>query len=75
MSKIPISVWWDVWWWRYLLAPPSHYARGWRSDNRLVDWFYRIRCRLRGHPEGTVYYNPGALEPDTHCKGCGDDLG
>lgn len=32
-------------------------------------------CRLRGHPAGVVFYNPGGFEPDMHCINCGDDLG
>lgn len=67
--------WLDIWWWRFLLARPTNYARGWHSDNWLLDWYNRIRCRMRGHPRGIIYYNPGGLEPDSHCKGCGDDIG
>lgn len=67
--------WLDIWFWRYLFERPTNYARGWHSDNRLLDWWNRLRCRMRGHPAGTVYYKPGGLEPDTHCKGCGDDIG
>jgi hypothetical protein len=35
----------------------------------------RILCRLRGHPEGEIYYNPGGFEPDHHCKTCGEEIG
>ena len=31
-------------------------------------------CRYKGHPYGVVWYNPNGLEPDMHCKNCGDDL-
>ena len=34
-----------------------------------------ILCRAKGHPNGVVWYNPGGLEPDMHCKECGEDLG
>jgi hypothetical protein len=39
-----------------------------------VSWITVIMCRLKGHPYGVVWYNYG-LEPDMHCKICGDDLG
>jgi hypothetical protein len=53
-------------WWRYLLAPRMWNAPRWPS----VIW-----CRLRGHPEGVWWFNPGGWEPDMHCKNCGDDIG
>lgn len=31
-------------------------------------------CRLRGHPNGQVYYNPGGLEPDDRCVDCGERI-
>jgi hypothetical protein len=52
-------------WWRYLLMP----AR--RGDS----WWIAVRCRMKGHPNGVVWYNTGALEPNMHCQDCGDDLG
>lgn len=64
--------WWKLEWWcsqdgrRYLLSPR-------RDDDD--PWWRVIRCRLRGHPCGVVWYNPGGLEPDMTCKECGDDLG
>lgn len=36
---------------------------------------YRIYCRLRGHPHGEIYYNPGGSEPDHHCQDCGEEIG
>lgn len=53
--------WFTLEWWKYLLAKPRSWTAFW--------------CRMKGHPEGTVWFNPGALEPDMHCKNCGDDLG
>jgi hypothetical protein len=53
--------WFTRSWWRYLLKG----CTGWRH----------FVCRLKGHPCGEVFYNVGGLEPDMHCKGCGDDLG
>lgn len=32
-------------------------------------------CRLRLHPKGPIYYNPGGLEPDWRCRDCGEYLG
>jgi hypothetical protein len=37
--------------------------------------FRALVCRGKGHPDGVIWYNPGGLEPDMHCKNCGDDLG
>lgn len=51
--------WLSLWWWRYLFA-----SRDWHNA-----W-----CRARGHP-GVFWYNPGGLEPDMHCRRCGEDLG
>jgi hypothetical protein len=64
----------DYWWWAYLLEKPSSYSRGFCSDNRFVDWFMRILCRAKGHPSGVIWYSD-KLEPDMHCRNCGDDLG
>jgi hypothetical protein len=35
---------------------------------------YKFWCRIKGHPNGMVYYNPNGWEPDNHCKDCGDLL-
>ena len=58
--------WFTREWWRYLLAPRSWWGEPWLR----VLW-----CRMRGHRSGVVWFNPGGLEPDMHCRGCGDDLG
>jgi len=62
-------------------------AEGFKWYNYLsldfyIDWVFRTKptslmnviCRLKGHPNGYWYYS-GGLEPDTHCKDCGEDLG
>jgi len=49
-----------LWWWRYVLFP-------WKGFR--VMW-----CRAKGHA-GVIWYNPNGLEPDMHCKQCGEDLG
>ncbi|MEK6833381.1 MAG: hypothetical protein AABY32_05015 [Nanoarchaeota archaeon] len=53
--------WFTISWWEYLLEK----CEGW--DN--------FWCRVKGHPHGIVFYNPNGLEPDTHCKDCGEDIG
>jgi hypothetical protein len=48
-----------------------------------VHWLYlflgkfsRAYCRYKGHPAGVWWFNMGEnLEPDMHCKGCGEDIG
>ena len=50
---------------RYMLEP----TRGYTSRIGTA-W-----CRLRSHPAGIVFFNPGGLEPDYHCRNCGDDCG
>lgn len=52
--------WVDPWWWKYLFEKPFDITKFW--------------CRIRGHPMGPIYYNPGGWEPDNHCKNCGDEL-
>ena len=55
----------DRWWWKTVFSGP---ARG-------ASWASAILCRIRNHPCGVVWYNASGLEPDMHCKNCGDDLG
>lgn len=53
-------------WWSYLLE----------KKQRDFSWLQVIRCRMRAHPAGVVWYNfSERLEPDMTCKSCGDDLG
>lgn len=37
--------------------------------------FQNAWCRMRGHPNGMIYYNPGGTAPDGRCKDCGEDIG
>ena len=37
--------------------------------------FRRLICRWQSHKCGVIWYNIGGIEPDMHCKNCGDDLG
>jgi hypothetical protein len=62
-----LTRWFDADWFRYLFDPyEGRHYKGWLG----ILW-----CRLKGHPNGTVYYNPNGFEPDNHCKDCGEDLG
>jgi hypothetical protein len=57
--------WFSKWWWQYLLENPAY------GTPKLKAFL----CRTRGHPSGVWWHNPGGLEPDMHCKDCGDDIG
>lgn len=57
--------WLTIDWWKYLCAKPA------RGTNRMVAFW----CRMHGHPAGVEFYNPGGIEPNMHCRCCGDDLG
>ena len=50
----------SVMWYRYLFAKPLSLRA--------------VICRWNGHKCGVVWYNPGGLEPDMHCRNCGDNL-
>jgi hypothetical protein len=73
-----MSKWFDRWWWQYLLMPldPTERYIGWyhRRRKNLRSWLRAVRCRMRGHPCGPIYHNPGGLEPNNHCKHCGDEI-
>lgn len=56
-----MPVWLDYHWWRYVFA---------KHEGILNIW-----CRMRGHPNGVVWYRSYGLEPDMCCKDCGEDLG
>ena len=58
-------VWFTLPFVEYLLERPTGH----------IGWFRTMLCRLRGHPAGVWWFNPGGLEPDMHCRNCGDDLG
>lgn len=55
--------WFTKKWWLYLLEKPF-------SCRAFI-------CRINGHRNGggVIWYNATGLEPDMHCKKCGDDLG
>ena len=51
--------------WEYLLHKPDYNKLTWGTF-----W-----CRLRGHPDGPIYFNPGGTEPNMRCSTCDDFLG
>ena len=60
-----IRRWLTIIWYQYLFEQPWH--------DKLT--FRMIVCRIKGHPNGEVFYNAGGLEPDHSCKDCGEDIG
>jgi hypothetical protein len=56
-----VSCWFTRDWWQYL----TEGRPGWR----------RFWCRALGHPNGVVWFRSYGLEPDMHCRDCGEDLG
>lgn len=83
--------WFDRGWWAYLFSdfdelPTSSFERefGRFYVYREFPWpklfgdesaWERIVCRVKGHPKGEVFYNPGGDEPDHRCQTCGENLG
>ena len=53
--------WFSIWWYKYLF-----------KNNTGIR---NIICRAKGHTYGVWWYNSHWLEPDMHCKNCGEDLG
>jgi hypothetical protein len=53
--------WFTLSWYKYLFTP-------WLG-------FKVLFCRIKGHPNGPIYFNPGGLEPNWKCKDCGEDIG
>ena len=71
--KYPILTYFNYWFYWYLFRKADNPK--WCADNTLIDWWERIICRYKGHPCGSVYYNPGGYEPDPKCIHCGDEIG
>lgn len=59
--------WFELNWWKYLLKKRSKYYQ--------VNILKTLICRIKGHSCGVVWFNSSGLEPDMHCKNCGDNLG
>jgi len=66
------SNYFDRYFYQYLFEKPNE--PGWCSNNPIIDWWKRLKCRFNDHPCGSIYYNPGGFEPDDRCKNCGDYL-
>lgn len=62
-----ILKWINPQWYSYLFSDLK-WADG-RFHKLQIIW-----CRIKGHPNGPVWYNYSGLEPDTSCKDCGDEL-
>lgn len=52
--------WFTIGWYAYLF-------RGCTGLTNLI-------CRATGHSCGVVWFNASGLEPDLHCRRCGEDL-
>ena len=63
MNNLP-NRWFTKEWYQYLFA-----ERAYRTSLWTAFW-----CRLKGHPDGPIYYNPSGLEPDDRCINCGDHI-
>ena len=53
--------WFNITWLKYIFKKPCSLRK--------------IICRSKGHSDGVAWYHAAALEPDMHCKNCGDNLG
>jgi hypothetical protein len=59
--------WISLDWWKYVLSP--------RDRDNDTPFLEVVVCRMKGHPNGTIYYNPGGWEPDDRCKDCYEHIG
>lgn len=59
--------WIHLEWWGWVLGRR-------KEPNSGVSWGKTAWCRATGH-RGIIYWNPGGLEPDNHCRGCGEEIG
>lgn len=72
---VNLPVWGE---WRYL-------GRTYNDNRFSLKWAWiqltdetkgqRLICRIKGHPKGEIYYNPGGFEPDHRCQTCGEEIG
>ena len=60
----------NIYFYQYLFEKPTSPGRC--SDNKIIDWWERLKCRWNHHPCGSIYFNPGGEAPDDRCKHCGD---
>jgi hypothetical protein len=73
MRNILDTKWLSSEWYRYLFDFGA-VAGAWPMALSLNDKFRIILCRIKGHPNGPVFYNLYTLEPDMSCKDCGDEI-
>lgn len=60
-----MRIWFSIEWYKYLFQPIKVGST----------WYNSIWCRMKGRPEGPIYYNLGGSEPDWRCKNCNDYIG
>ena len=65
IQKIYTNLQYSFQWYKYLFKKPS-------TD---ITRSQAYKCRKAGHPAGYKWYNLAGLEPDYHCRNCGDYLG
>ena len=54
-------------WYKYLFTFDKYLTK--------KEKFINLICRIKGHPNGPVYYTgPHGTEPDMSCVDCGDQL-
>jgi len=65
--------WFNIYFYQYLLTKADNPK--WISNNILIDWWERLKCRINNHTCGCIFYNPNGYEPDGRCIDCGDEIG
>jgi hypothetical protein len=60
------TLWLRYSFWKYIFEKPKEH----QTSRKTIIW-----CRLRGHPDGEIFYNPGGMEPDHRCKNCLELIG
>lgn len=61
--------WFSKWWWQYLFEKKNGDQSFYEISRLKI-----ILCKIKGHPNGYIFYNPGGYEPDYHCKDCYEEL-
>ena len=58
--------WFTLGYWKYLLE----------KKDADYSWIQVLKCRITEHKHYDVpFYTSTGVEPNMHCRGCGDDLG
>lgn len=65
----------NLWWCVFTKEGRDYAWKHHRGDYDYITGIRRAWCRMHGHPAGVWFYNPNRMEPDMHCKNCGDDIG